>query len=200
MSINYANDDSFRVYIDYLALKKHFTSDGYDYHKYNGKVKASFDKFTTRNDTFFFHKLSKRPNWNKILLSNLVKNQGVWIREIIEESGESVFAAWESRIDSLTYTFKEDLKALDDDYASNFLVSKGQHPFILTLYLQRKISLETFAIVTHVAKVHEYWEKEISDRIVAKDIIRLSKKYYPFLEIDQKKFSEIVRLRFFEDK
>ena len=133
-------------------------------------------------------------------MSNLVKNQGVWIRDIIEETGESIFASWESRIDSLTYTFKEDLKKLNDDYASNFLVTKGQHPFILTLYLQKQISLETFTIVTHVAKVHDYWEKEISDRIVAKDIIRLSKKYYPFLEIDQKKFSEIVRLRFFDDK
>lgn len=200
MSINYANDNSFKVYVDYLALKKHFTSDNYDYHKYNGKVKASFDKFTTRNDTFFFHKLSKKPNWNKILLSNLVKNQSAWIRDIIEETGESIFAAWESRIDSLTYTFKEDLKKLNDDYASNFLVSKGQHPFALTLYLQNKISLETFTIVTHVAKVHDYWEKEITDKVIAKDIIRLSRKYYPFLELDQKKFSEIVRTRFFEDK
>lgn len=200
MSINYANDDSFKVYIDYLALKKHFTSDNYDYHKYNGKVKASFDKFTTRNDAFFFHKLSKKPNWNKILLSNLIKNQSAWIRDIIEETGESIFAAWESRIDSLTYTFKEDLKKLNTDYALNFLVTKGQHPNILTLYLQNKISLETFTIITHVAKVHDYWEKEIIDKVIAKDIIRLSRKYYPFLELDQKKFSEIVRIHFFEDK
>jgi hypothetical protein len=200
MSINYANEASFKAYVEYLALKKHFTTDNYDYHKYNGKVKASFDKFTTRNDAFFFHKLSKRPNWDKILLSNIVKNQSVWIRDVVEETGESIFAAWESRMDSITYAFKEDLKKLNDDYASNFFISDGQHPFVLTLYLQKKISLETFTILAHTAKVYEYWDKEISDKIVAKDIIRLSRKYYPFLEIDQKKFSEIVKNRFFEDK
>ncbi len=200
MSINFANELSFKAYIEYLALKKHFTTDGYDYHKYNGKVKASFDKFTTRNDAFFFHKLSKKRDWNKILLANVVKNPSVWIRDIVEETGESVFAEWESRIDSLTYSFNEDLKKLNEDYSTNFIVHKGQHPLLLKLYLQNKISLETFSILTHTAKVHEYWEKEISDRVVAKDIIRLSKKYYPFLEIDQKKFSGIVKNHFFEDK
>lgn len=200
MSINFANELSFKAYIEYLALKKHFTTDGYDYHKYNGKVKASFDKFTTRNDAFFFHKLSKKRDWNKILLANVVKNPSVWIRDIVEETGESVFAEWESRIDSLTYSFNEDLKKLNEDYSANFIVHKGQHPLLLKLYLQNRISLETFSILTHAAKVHEYWEKEISDRVVAKDIIRLSKKYYPFLEIDQKKFSGIVKNHFFEDK
>lgn len=200
MSVNFANESSFRVYIEYLALKKHFTTDNYDYHKYNGKVKASFDAFTTRNDAFFFHKLSKRKDWNKILLANVIKNPSVWIRDVVEETGEKVFAEWESRIDSLTYSFTQDLKKLNEDYSSNFFSHKGQHPLLLTLYLQNRIYLETFTILAHGAKVYEYWEKEITDRVVAKDVIRLSKKYYPFLEVDQKKFSGIVKNHFFENK
>jgi hypothetical protein len=35
------------------------------------------------------------------------------------------------------------------------------------------------------------------DKIVARDIIRLSKKYRPFLEINEKKFKDIIRDRFF---
>lgn len=31
--------EPFEVYQKYLAMKRHFTSDSYDYHKYNGKVK-----------------------------------------------------------------------------------------------------------------------------------------------------------------
>jgi hypothetical protein len=200
MSVNYANEASFRAYIEYLALKKHFTTDNYDYHKYNGKVKASFDTFTTRNDAFFFYKLAKKKDWNKILLANIVKNPKVWIRDVLEETGESIFSSWESRMDSITYTFKEDLKNLNEDYQKNFVVTNGQHPLILKLYLQNKICLETFSILAHSAKVYEYWVKEITDRVVAKDIIRLSKKYYPFLEIDQKKFSKIVKNHFFGDK
>jgi hypothetical protein len=197
MTINYATEQSFRVYVSYLALKKHFSTDSYDYKKYNGKVKASFDKFSTRNDTFFFYKLSQKKDWHNILLANIVKNTNVWIRDILEETGESIFANWERRIDSLTYTFKDDLSKLKDDYADNFTVVNGQHPHIMTLYLQNKITIETFTIMSNIAKIHAIWDEKIVDKIVARDIIRLSKKYYPFLEIDQKKFSDIIKSRFF---
>ena len=41
-SQSFANEESFNLYVKYLALKKHFTTDGYDYHKYNGKIRAKF--------------------------------------------------------------------------------------------------------------------------------------------------------------
>lgn len=197
MTINYATEEAFRVYVDYLALKRHFTTDNYDYHKYNGKVRASFESFQTRNDAFFFYKLSRNKNWHNMILANILKNPNVWIREILEETGDSIFAEWEGRIDSLTYTFKDDLSRLKDNYADNFIPNNGQHPYIMTLYLQNKISIETFTILSNISNIYERWSNEIVDKVVARDIIRLSKKYYPFLEIDRKKFSEIVKERFF---
>jgi hypothetical protein len=197
MTINYATEDAFRVYVDYLALKRHFTTDSYDYKKYNGKVKASFESFQTRNDAFFFYKLSKNKDWHNIILANILKNPNGWIREMLEESGETIFAEWEGRIDSLTYTFKDDLSRLKENYAENFIPNNGQHPHIMTLYLQKKISIETFTILANISNIYDRWSKEIVDKVVARDIIRLSKKYYPFLEIDRKKFSEIVKERFF---
>lgn len=197
MTINYATDESFRVYVDYLALKRHFTTDSYDYHKYNGKVRASFDSFQTRNDAFFFYKLSKNKNWHNMILANILKNPNVWVREILEESGDSIFSEWEGRIESLTYTFKDDLSRLKDNYADNFIPVNGQHPHIMSLYLQNKISIETFTILSNISNVYERWSTEIVDKVISRDIIRLSKKYYPFLEIDRKKFSEIVKDRFF---
>lgn len=197
MTINYATDESFRVYVDYLALKRHFTTDNYDYQKYNGKVRASFDSFSTRNDVFFFYKLSKKKDWHNMILSNILKNPNIWIREILEESGETTFAEWEGRIDALTYTFKDDLSRLKENYADNFIPVNGQHPYVISLYLQNKISIETFTILANISNVYQRWSNEIVDKIVAGDIIRLSKKYYPFLEIDRKKFSEIVKERFF---
>ncbi len=52
MNHNYATEDAFKTYVDYLALKRHFTTKTYDYHKYNGKVKVSFEAFQTRKDVF----------------------------------------------------------------------------------------------------------------------------------------------------
>ncbi len=196
-SLNYANEASFRVYVNYLALKKHFDTDGYDYHKYNGKIRASFDKFQTRNDAFFFYKLSKKENPLKILIANLVRNPKAWIREIVEERGEEVYNEWEKKMDSLSYSYKSDLKKLKDNYHDNLSVTDGQHPYLMTMYFQKEISLETFTILSKISNVYDYWDEKVVDKFVARDIIRLSKKYYPFLEIDQKKFSTITKEYFF---
>ena len=54
------NETGYNAYIEYLAIKKHFTS-SYNYHKYNGKVNASFETFVQRRDAFFFQKSVKNP-------------------------------------------------------------------------------------------------------------------------------------------
>lgn len=194
---NSSVDDGFKPYVDYLALKRHFETDNYDYHKYNGKVRASIDSFRTRPDAFFFQKLAKQEDSHKKLLANIVKNPKVWIRSIVEDEGEEIYLDWKKRIESLTYSFQQDLNKIDDDYKSNYIVSQGQHPKLMTLYLQRKISLETFTILFNTSKVSAYWEKEIVDKFVSRDIMRLLTKYYPFIKIDEKKFSDIVKNKFF---
>jgi hypothetical protein len=193
MNHNYATEDAFRTYIDYLALKRHFTTKTYDYHKYNGKVKASFESFQTRKDAFFFHKLSQKQHRHKLLLANMVHNPNMWVGDLFEQNAEDVYLAWKKRIDGLTYQFQQDLKLLDDDYKSNFLVREGQHPKLLSLFLQRKVSLETFTIITNLSNVLSYWDETVVDKVVAGDKILLSRKYFPFLEIDRKNFSAIIK-------
>jgi hypothetical protein len=192
----YANDKSFGAYIKYLALKKHFTTDSYDYKKYNGKVRASFETFGARNDTLFFHKLAKREDYENLILANMIVKPDIWVRDILEEEGEARYIEWKKKVDSLSYVFKNDLSSLLDDYKENFISYDGQHPYIMTMYLQKKISLETFTILAHISKIFTYWDEKIVDKIVARDIIRLARKYKPFLVIDEKKFKNIVRERF----
>ena len=196
-SQSFANEESFNLYVKYLALKKHFTTDGYDYHKYNGKIRAKFETYRTRNDVFFFHKLAQKDDPINLMMANMLVNPNVWINTIVEQEGESKYFDWKKKIDSLTHTFKSDLNKLDDNYQSNFVTHDGQHPYIMTLYVQRQITLETFTILTHLSNIFPYWEQKIVDKIVARDIIRLSRKYKPFLEINEKKFKEIIRDRFF---
>lgn len=196
-SLTFANEESFNFYVKYLALKQHFTTDGYDYHKYRGKIKASFDTFRTRNDVFFFHKLANKEDPENLLLANMIVKPNAFIREIVEQDGEDRYFEWKKKIDSLSRVFKEDLNKLEDDYQQNFVSNNGQHPHVMGLYIQRKITLESFTILTNLSNIFPYWDKEIVDKIVARDIIRLSKKYRPFLNIDEKKFKSIIRERFF---
>lgn len=196
-SQSFANEQTFNLYVKYLAFKKHFTTDQYDYQKYRGKVRASFDKFRTRNDVFFFHKLWQKDEPENYLLANMIVNPNSWIREIVEETGEARYFEWKKKIESLSYTFKSDLSKLDDNYQANFATPDGQHPLVMRLYLQKQITLETFTLLTNMSNIFPYWDTNLVDKIVARDIIRLSKKYRPFLEIDEKKFKDIVRNHFF---
>jgi hypothetical protein len=181
----------------YLAMGKHFTTDKFDYHKYRGKTRASFDTFRTRTDVFFFHKLANKEDAENLLLANFIVNPRVFIREIVEQEGEDRYFEWRKKIDSLTKVFKDDLKKLKDDYQENFVSNNGQHPSIMTLYIQKQITLESFTLLTNLSNIFPYWEKEIVDKFVARDIMRLSRKYRPFLIIDEKKFKNVIRERFF---
>lgn len=196
-SLSYANEESFQWYVKYLAMKKHFTDAKYDYHKYNGKIRASYDKFRTRNDAYFFAKLSERDNPEKLMLANFIVKPDIWIRTILEQEGEDRYTEWQRKIDSLSRVFSQDLNQLDDNYQANFTSVNGQHPLLITLYLQQKITLETITILATISNIFPYWDKEIVDKIVAGDIIKLIRKYRPFLEIDEKKFKDFVRKRFF---
>lgn len=196
-SLSYANEESFQWYVKYLAMKKHFTDTKYDYHKYHGKIRASYDKFRTRNDAYFFTKLSNRDNPEKLMLANFLAKPDMWIRPMLEQEGEDRYIQWQRKIDSLSRVFSQDLNQLDDNFQANFTSVDGQHPLIITLYLQQKIQLETITILAHISNIFPYWDKEIVDKIIAGDIIKLIRKYRPFLEIDEKKFKDIVRKRFF---
>lgn len=205
-SPTYVNDKAFEAYVKYLALKKHFTTDGYDYFKYNGKVRASFDTFNGRNDAYFFSKLSKTDDYQNRILANMLVNPNVWVRDILSEEANEVYVEWKRRQDSLTYNFKSllangelDNGPLLGDWKSNFVVRDGQHPHIMTLYNQKEISLEDFTILTHTANIFSYWSEKIVDKIISRDIIRLAKKYKPFLNYDEKKFKEFIREHFARD-
>jgi len=195
-SLSYANEKSFEYYVKYLALKQHFSSD-YDFHKYNGKIRANFDKYRTRNDCYFFEKLSNKDDPINLMVANMIVKPNVWIREIIEQDGEERYIEWKKKIQSLSKVFKTDLNNLQDNYQQNFVSVDGQHPYVITAYMQRKISLETLTILAKISNIFPYWEEKIVDKFIAGDIIKLIKNYSPFLEIDEKKFKKIIRERFF---
>lgn len=192
-SQNLVNEHAFNAYIKYLAYKKHFTTKGYDFHKYHGKVKASFENFRTRNDAYFFAKLARKDDYENLLLSNMIVNPGCYVRDIIDNSGYDVYIQWKKKIDSLGHVFKSDLGHLKDTYADNFISKDGQHPYIGTLLLQNKITIETFTILSHISNIYTHWDDKVVDKIVFGNLMLKSKKYKPFLKYDDKKFRKIIK-------
>jgi len=190
------SDDSFNTYVKFLALKKHFTTDNYDYFKYNGKVRANFDTFMSRNDAYSFAKLSKKEDPQGLILSNLLINKNIWVRDLLDSEGEARYTNWRKRVESLGYIFKSELAHLNDEYKRNFISIDGQHPLVMTLLLQKKISLETFTILSHQANIFSYWSEKVVDKHVSFDIINKSRKYKPFLDFEPKRFQKLIKDHF----
>ena len=190
------SDDSFNTYVKFLALKKHFTTDNYDYFKYNGKVRANLDTFMSRNDAYSFAKLAKKDDPQGLILINLLINKNIWVRDLLDSEGEARYTNWRKRIESLGYIFKSELAHLNDEYKRNFISIDGQHPLVMTLLLQKKISLETFTILSHQANIFSYWSEKVVDKHVSFDIINKSRKYKPFLDFEPKRFQELIKNHF----
>lgn len=185
--------NAYEAYQLFLALHQHFYQKNYDYFKYNGKVKSTYDSFLKRKDKYFFHKLSKKENVKLYILSNILyHNDKIWITDMLDEKNEMIFKNWTKKFNSLTYHFKEDLNKLDDNFNDNFSVIDGQHPKLLKLYFQNEISLETITIIDILLGFSIHWNKHINDTIVWPKINQKMMKYKPFLNIDTVKYKKII--------
>jgi hypothetical protein len=188
----------FDVYVNYLALKSHFSSAKYDYFKYNKKVRASLTSFNKRSDKYFFEKTSRKYNDKEIvdfLVSNFVSTdntQALWIGEIIN-SGERIYREWMKRQQSLTYLFKEQSEQLlsETKLEDAFNCSKG-HPPILKKFLGGKISPEVLVIYDKIFQFGNVFDTKLLDPVW--EIVSLKiRKYNPFIHIDVSDYKQLLR-------
>lgn len=195
MSI-YSTQDAFGIYIYYLALKRHFTTD-YDFFKYNGKVKSSQQAFENRRDKFFFYKLSKRKDAKEFILANMIAEPTLWVGDMLDnERAEEIFQEWTKRQQSLSQVFKNDLSELKEDFNSNILVKDGQHPYLLKLYNMRRVQVETLVIIDDLVGNFSYWEKKIADPIIFPSINRFVSNVKPFIQYERTKMKAILLDKF----
>jgi len=178
----------FDTYKTYLALKNHFTKDSYDYHKYQGKSRASLQSFYKRKDRYWFEKLSRQKDDKEIIdffVSNFTSCSdpgSLWIGEMIKE-GESRYTSWQKRIQSLTYLFKQESQEIfENGVETVFDCSKG-HPTLLKMFLSGQISIETLVIYDKIFLFGKNFDKKLKDPVWETVSLKI-KKYSPFLHID----------------
>lgn len=183
----------YEVYSDYLSLRNHFNVFNYSYHRYNGNIKTSVtpDSFEKRKDKFFFEKLSQHRDPHGFMLANFAKKPKTWIRDIVSsKEAEETYNNWLKVNQSLSYTFKKDLSAMDEDFNSNIAI-KGSHPKLLKLFMSDKITLETLVIICDLTNCCPYWTKRLDDPVY--DEIRLLiMKYTGFVDYDKEKYKKIL--------
>lgn len=179
---------AFKAYIDFFALKKHFTST-YDYKKYHGQLRRKVETFERRKDKWIFEKLAKRVDYHEFLLANLAHNPKLWITEIVgNHDAEIKYVEWKKTVQSLSYIFETEIKKLPED----LFEQRAKLRPILHAYLQHEICLETLCILTDLTNTVHHW----NENPVWKSIGETITNYTPFLAYDKTKMRTIAYRRF----
>jgi hypothetical protein len=193
----------FAAYALWNALKLHFTSDSYDYFKYNGKTNVSKSTFSTNKSKYHFYKLSRKYNLEELkdfYIANFIQGKGDWVGDLLQDGDEN-YTKWQKTQQSLTYTFENDIMYMFDsvdgaefwhidDY---FKPIDGGWPMLITKMMHDKISLETVCILVDILGCMPKWEKQITEDIIWPTHRRIIKKYTPFIQYDKEKFTKFLK-------
>jgi hypothetical protein len=176
------------------AIKLHFTSDSYDYFKYNGKTNVSKQTFSTRKDKYSFYRLSRKFNLDELknfYIANFLVEDIQWVGNMTGPEGDENYKKWQKVQQSLTYTFENDTIYLFDKYKPGemFKVS-GSYPNLLKELMEGNIHIETVVYMNIMMGFLPVWKKEIEDDIVWPNWEMKMRKYQPFL-FDQSRIQKL---------
>jgi hypothetical protein len=172
--------NGYQTYQIYQSLKLHFTSD-YDAVKYNFKTAVRQDTFERRRDRYFFEKLSRRFNKEKLIqyfTANLVKDPNVWIGDM----KDSIYDDYVARYDKLTYMVTQDMKLMTEKgYSFNQICSTSDNnstnPLLESLRCD-EIHPESVVLVDILVNFLNRLKGELIDPLgINKDLIDLLLKY-----------------------
>jgi hypothetical protein len=199
MILTYEEGSGFSAFAIFNATKLHFTSDSYDFFKYNGKSNVTKQNFANRKDKYSFYKLSRKYRNEDLMnfyIANFLVKDVNWIGDITGVEGEENYKMWQKRNQSLNYRFKEDIMYLMDKVSigSDMIkVKDGQYPLLLNETMQGAVTIETLSILNHMMGFFEMWNKKISDTIIWPTWKRKCEKYTPFIHYDESKYKETFK-------
>lgn len=193
------NENSgFAAFAMWNALKLHFTSDSYDYFKYNGKTNVSKQSFSTRKDKYQFYKLSRKYSLDELrnfYVANFLVDNNHWVGDLLTPQGEENYRKWQKRIQALTYNFENDIIYLLDKYSPIELikVKDGQYPKLLVEVMEGNIAIETVVIMDRMMNFWPMWSERIDDDIIWPTWRTRIKKYELFINVDTPKVKLILK-------
>ena len=172
-----------------MALKLHFTRDDYDYFKFNGQTKASYETFIQRNDKYFFIKAARKYGDSIVdfFVSNFISSKSPYIKDFNKE----VHLDRQKRIDGISYYFETDMAQLlrksQGDFNKIFKITRGQHPILVKTYMAKRVTLETLCVLQNMFNYIKDFDKHISDTIIWPQLKTKILKYKPFLQYNETK-------------
>lgn len=190
---------SYKTYKLYMGVKQHFEQPGYDYFRYNGGVRVqSPEKFYSRRGfPRYFETFEKRYNEGQLLpffVSNFIT--GNKRLEDMVNTGDDIFVAWKTRIQSMTYNFQQELDVMlkNVEHFDDLFSIQNADPVILKMFYQGVISPETFIIMDIVLNFFPQFDNKLDEYQWPTNRM-ICEKYKSFLSVDSEKYKGIIKNR-----
>lgn len=184
------------AYIVFVTIRTHFESSTFDFFKHH-KVKANRITYEKRTDRWFFDKVSKEYEDKELrdfFIANRLKDRN-YVTELLEDDARKNYLEYQGRRQALSYLFTGELdRVFRYNLTRPFIISDGEYPYIVGLYLRGVISPETMVIINDFIPFFEKFNKYLgkNDPIWSKIELKL-RKYKPFLKYDREKFKHILK-------
>jgi len=182
----------FEAYRLYVAIHLHFTTNNYDYFKYNGATTITQSNFLHIQDKHTFYKLSRTYPIHKDLEQFYVAQ---YVHSLIGKDSKDVrykFLNPESRtnylklcknLQALTRLFKDDYnKILENIPKDEIFQIKNNLSKLFQLFVNGMIQIETLVILNSKVSFVPYWDKNLKS-IFWESCSHRIKKYEPWVII-----------------
>lgn len=194
--------NGYETYKMYHSIMLHFKTKGYDYFKYHGQSKVNETSWLKRNDKYHFEKLGAENPYKRLMeifVSFFVENPDsspAFSKELYEHKKKG-YLKWKSRINSLERIFDKDMKFLYKKTNGNLksaFKSNNDHPLIIKLLIDKKISLETIIVLDKLTNIIKKLDDKYHDDFIWDTYSELLKSYKPFIVITEKeKYLKIAK-------
>lgn len=179
--------DLFKIY---LGVKLHFTTDSYDYLRFRGKTKITFDSYLKRSDKYWFERLSRSFKGDPVdfFFALFAHNPNQWIGQMMEGGHEEVYSRWQRRMQNFSEEYSEDVGTLCRELAggkrgfdSLFKSESGSHPPLLQAAVRGEISPETFVALDEILGFFPQFHAQMQGDPLWEAYSKRCEKYRPFL-------------------
>jgi hypothetical protein len=181
--------DGFDGYKLFVGIRNHFTTDSYDFVKYQGKTKVTYAAYAKRKDLHRFEKLARQSNAKMLLVSSFIEGCH-WINDIVGDKGYDAMIKHQKYLEATAYNFKNELQDLPQPLG-NLVGCKDGTPKLAQLYFQKKVSLETLVLIDNLVDFVSIWRDNQSSDPLISALIKTICKYRPFVEYDKEKIKQI---------
>lgn len=186
----------FEAYCMFQALKLHFTSDSYDYFKYNGKVKVTQEQFNAKRDKYYYHRLCRRYDADQILdfiVANMLANDSQWVGKLLDDDADDLYTNFVKTKQSLSYKFKNDMELIMSTHDNPFKFEDNSYPAILNDYMRGDVAFDTLIILNDITNCFAKFDAKLKGDFLWDKFYFKARKYRPFLTYDKEKIKTILK-------